>query len=680
MNQRDLVKALAKKINLPSKKTRKLVESFGDVITSALTDGQKVTYSNFGTFYLVNYPSKVINHPVFGKKKRTVMLDTKVVKWMPSDSLKDLVNHHLEAENITTFGAAKKIAAAKKEAGIADYKAQTISEDEQRALIEAHKTAKKPTIDEEITEVPIRIIKKDWTDLPVTQRETKERLVTPFTRISRDQVEFIDLSQTPIPKAILYLIPKEVASRTKVVPIDLKNEILILGMTDPTDHESLDVIKKLVRKRISPRLISERDLSEILSRYDLLKTDNKIVVEPPESQPINLSKSTPATRVINLILKRAIREQASAIYFDPVDSNIHVRFKINDELVDKTRLDRSLHQKILAHFKKMAGKPQERNGIVRQLFSVKIDGVKEEFELISITAIDGEKITLKIKDRLKDLKKITELGFGGRDYQAIIDSAMKPGINLVAGQSSKSRSELFYSFADFYHDKKLHVVTLERNPALALPGISQIDINNISNFNFPTTLSALSDFDCDVLMLDEIPNREILDQVSLLFADKIVVISAEAIDSIELISRLQGLNVTNSLVKKINFVVAAKEVPGLCPYCHKLIKIDSKTARQIRDILSVLPASERSALRRLGSHFYHNSKCSKCNNSGYIGKVSLLELIILDEKIRDLIIDGADANKIKKEGQKSHYTNFVLDGIIRALIGEVALSDILPED
>jgi len=682
MNQKELTKILSKKINLPAKKTRKLIESFGEVIQAKLIDGQKVTYSNFGTFYLVNYPSKVINHPIFGKKKRTVMLATNVVKWMPSDSIKDLVNHHLQTENVTTFGAAKTIAAAKKEAGITEYKALEISKTEQQNLIEAAHTPKTPVLEEEITEVPIRVIKKDWTDLPITHLDTPERRTTPFAR-ALSQVEYIDLSKTQIPTAILCLVPKEVAHRTKVVPIDLKDEILIIGMTDPADHEALDTIKKLVRRQISPRLISEKDLTQILNRYDMLGIESaQATTKPAEAHQIDWKKTTPVSRVINLILKRAIREQATMIHFDTENDDIIVRFRIGDQLLDRASLSKSLHQKVLAHFKRLVDKSEEKNGVTRQLFSLNVAGVPEEFELIGITAVDGEKIVIKTKNRLKELKKLTEIGFRDRDYQVIIENAPKPGVNLITGQEDVGRAGMFYALADFYRDQNLHVVTLERNPALAVSGVSQIDMNKIPGFDLNATISTLVAFDCDVLMLDTIPCAEIFNQILTLFAEKIVVVSVESSDSITATTTLLGTGINPAVfAKKLNLILASKEIPRLCPHCRELVKIDNQTVRQIRDILSDLPADERARLKRLGNHFYQGHGCNKCNASGHIGNTLMLELFVANEKIRDLIADNFDTEKIRKEALKNHFTTYVQDGIIIALIGEVALSDVpLTED
>jgi len=680
MNQRELTKILSKKINLPAKKTRKLIESFGDVISLAVSKGEKVTYSNFGTFYLVNYPSKVINHPIFGKKKRTVMLATNVVKWMPSDSIKDLVNHHLQTENVTTFGAAKTIREAKKKAGIAEYKALDISKAEHSALIEIQKKEKEPAPEEEITEIPIRVIKKDWTDLPITHLDTPVRRTTPFTR-ALSQVEYIDLSKIQIPSTILCLVPKEIAHRTKVVPIDLKDEILIIGMTDPTDHEALDTIKKLVRKQISPRLISEKDLTQILNRYDMLGIESaQATTKPAETRQIDWKKTTPVSRVINLILKRAVREQATMIHFDTEDDDIVVRFRIGDQLLDKASLSKSLHQKVLAHFKRLVDQSEEKNGVTRQLFSLNVAGVPEEFELIGITAVDGEKIVIKTKNRLKELKKLTEIGFRDRDYQAIIENAPRPGVNLITGQEDVGRAGMFYALADFYRDQNLHVVTLEKSPALAVSGVSQIDMNKIPGFDLNATISTLAAFDCDVLMLDSIPGAEIFNQILTLFAEKIIVISVEAYDSITAITTLLGTGINPAVfAKKLNLILASKEISRLCPHCRELVKIDSKTVRQIRDILADLPADERARLRRLGSHFYQGQGCKKCNGSGHIGNTMMLELLVANEKIRDLIADDFDAEKIRKEALKNHFTTYAQDGIIIALIGEVAISDVLPE-
>ncbi|MDO8444126.1 MAG: ATPase, T2SS/T4P/T4SS family [bacterium] len=690
MNQKQFTKLLAKRTDLSVKEARKIVEAFGDSIETALKKGERVVYSNFGSFYLVNYPSKTINHPAFGNKRKTIMLATNAVKWMPSDNIKDLVDHHLETSSATSFGSTKIIQAAKKNAGISDRKALDITKAEYETMRNAKENSstvqKTGKSDDETVKIPIRIIKKSWVDLPVRQIPLSEKEIVPFDKNSL-QVKYIDLSKTDVPDHILCLVPEEIARRTKIIPIDLKDEILILGMTDPKDHDTLAAIRKIVRKKISPRLVSESDFDKVFAQYDRLaltgnKPETTLANTVSDSEPIKIDSSTPVSRVVSLILKRAIREQATTIHFDPTEQSVLIKFRINSRIIEKTALDKSLQKAIVAKIKQLANLNKKSSDDNHQnIFCVNIDGTDEEFEFLSIPVVNGEKIVINIKDRPKVLEKLTELDLRDSDFGKIKDNAEKMGLVLLASQSEKERSRIFYALADFLLARNFNVVTLENSPALVIPGINQIDVTGEKNHDHDSMLLSISKFDCDVLMIDQLLTKETADKVLSLFADKIIIASFEAKDSFDALSKITDLGVNPKvLADKLNLIISAYPVYRVCQSCKTLEKPDSKTIHQIRDILSGLPAQERSRLRKLGNHFYRGLGCTECNKTGYFGKITLYETFILNEKIRGLIIKNSDAEAIKKEAVRGGFTNLIQDGIIKALIGETTIREVLEQN
>ena len=696
MNQKQFTKLLAEKTNLSVKEARKLVEAFGDSIEIALKKGERIVYSNFGSFYLVNYPSKVINHPVFGNKKKTIMLATNAVKWMPSDNIKDLVDHHLETSSATSFGSTKIIKTAKHNAGISDRKALDITQAEYETMKNTKEnpatgstvlTTGSPRtgkIDDEVVDIPIRVVKKSWVDLPITRVPVVEKEIVPFDKNSL-QINFINLANIDIPDTILCLVPKEIASRTKVIPIDLKNEILILGMTDPKDHDTLAAIRKIVRKKISPRLVSESDFAQVLAQYDRLalignKPETTQINTISDSEPIKINSSAPVSRIVNLILKRAIREQATTIHFDPDEQKVLIKFRINGKLIEKTALDKSLLKAIVAKIERLANLDRKSSGNHPNLFSVNIDGTEEEFEFLSMPVINGQKIVINIKDRLKVLEKLTELDFRDSDFKKITDNTGKAGLVLLVSQSEKEHKRIFYALADFLLTKHLHIVALEDRPALIVPGMNQINIADKKDFDYDSILLSISKFDFDVLMIDQLLTGELTDKVLSLFAGKIIIASVEAKDALDACSKIIDIGVNPKvLADKLNLIIAGKPVYRVCPSCQTLEKPDSKTIHQIRNILSGLPAPEKSRLRKLGSHFYRGLGCTECNKTGYFDKITLYETLVLNEKIRSLIIENNDAETIKKEAARGDFTSLIQDGIIKALVGETTIAEVLGE-
>ena len=280
MTRKELAKLLSKQTSLKAKNAEDLVIAFGDVISDALLQDKKIVYSNFGTFYKVHYPSKIIYHPKLGKAKKMVMLPTDAVKWMPSGNIKEMVNSGIEIENPTIHGK-KKIKSAetfdsetgnqvldqetidipikitkktKPEVVSKTEKGQTenleIDIDDDQPIniyeekmddgskfestfsdaIRVHKPKrsffdrvfKKSNVDENETAVSPSETK--ILDIDVS-RSNKEIEITPFE--TRNSISYKNLSDITVPKELLQKLPKKVAKQYKIVPIGEENFVLL---------------------------------------------------------------------------------------------------------------------------------------------------------------------------------------------------------------------------------------------------------------------------------------------------------------------------------------------------------------------------------------------------------------------------------------------------------------------
>jgi len=668
LNRSELIKILAKKANIKEKSAEKLIISFGDVISEALKKGEKVVYSNFGTFYTVHYPSKVIYHPILGSKKKMVMLPTDAIKWMPSGNIKDMVDRGTEREEITKFGSTKKLKEEKKKAGIIDRKAIEIP-DHQKLMVD----------DEEI-EIPIKINKKNELKAVYQDEETKEKDLIPFEKPGA-QISFVDLKDTTIPHEVLCLVPLEMAQKTKVVPIDLKDEMLILGMTDPKDLDAIELIKKTVRKKVSPRLISESDLDKIFAQYEgeaLLnhKEDiGKVVTDKEENEQIEISKSAPAKRILALILKRSLREKAKSVHFDFFEDALVVSFRVNNKSIEKTTLPKSIGKALISYLKTLADY-QEQEPTAESVIKEKIDETQEEFDLLIVATAGGEKVVITPKERIRFVKKIADLDLRENDLNRLRDNLANPGLTLVNSSSNYAGQSVFYAVADFLKEKGLNVITIESNIEFVLKGITQIKLNGI---NANQALDLAAKLDPDAILVNQTISREILEKAFVLFPNKTIIAKTMAEDSISAYQEVFSLGIDKkTLVQKINLSIGTKELNRICPDCRELSKPDNASIRKIRDELSSIPGEERAKLRKLGTHFYAGKGCRNCNNQGVINKVSLFEIFLPTERIRDrLSEENINWPEVKKEAVRAGMTTIAQDGIIKSLVGLVSVEEVL---
>lgn len=569
MNRLTLARALAKEINISTKEAEKIISSFGAAITGALKKDEKVIYSNFGTFYKVHYPSKIIFHPTLGKKKQMVMLPTDAVKWMPSDNIKDLVNHNLKTETITGFGATKKNHEVKSKAGIPDRKA-----------IE---------LEDEIVEIPIR----------VTSTKIKE--------------------------------PAPVEDKIATVP--------------PVNQTALLSAKE---------------------------------IEKAEKAPIEIAKSTPANRIISLILKRAIRDGASAILFDPDEKEVLVRFRINSKVFDKSRIKKTIYKNLLLKMKELAGIHNKNATAVQNPFSVSVDGVVEDFEYISLPTAYGDKVMVTITDRVKSLKKLTELDLLDHDFQKIKNSLPRKGLVLVTGQSEKDRTAMIYALADHLEDIGLNIIAIEKHPALVVPKFNQIKIDETTGLGYEKALEFATRFNPDAIFIDDLTSPDLINKALSISSDRIVIAGIKSDNTFDLLVLLDNLGIDRKPISSyLNLIIATKSKAKICRSCRTIVVPDRNTLKRVRDEIGTLPSETRSRLRKLGSHFYTSKGCHFCNHSGYENQIGLHEVMENTDKIKELLVSGADLEKIEKEAVKNGFINLTQDGIIKSLLGETSLEEIL---
>lgn len=585
MNRSNLATQLAKETKMSKKEAEKFIATFGNVVCDALKKHQKVIYSNFGTFYTINYPSKIINYPGHsgGNKKQIVMSPTDVIKWMPSDNLKDRVDHSLETDTITSYGSGKKVKQKKRDAGIPEHKAKVVEEEE--------------------VNIPVRVIKK--------QSETEEKHI----EINSDE--------------------------EKNIKISVKN-------SDQNQTENADGKPE---KQPEPEEINE---------------------------PIEIAKSAPAKRIIDLILKRALRDGASAVMIDPEEKGAYIRFKINGKVFNKTEVNSTIYKAILARMRSLTGNQTNSKLPLQGKFKTTILGQEENFELLSLPTIHGDKILINVEDRLKTLHKLTELELFEESYRDIKKILEKKGLILVASKSKKDRLDLLYSLADELSDANLSIISVENNPLLVVPKFNQVKINTEQGFTYDKSLNFIEKFRPEVVLIDELTTPELIERALFLSADKIVLAGISAEDSLSTLKLFANLGIEKkALASYLGAIIATKTVAKLCRSCHRIVKLENRILRQVRDILIVLPTETRARLRKIGKNFYDSPGCHFCNNTGYDDEIGLYEIFELNDKIRKMLDDNVDIAKIEKEAIRAGFINLKQDGITKALLGEISVLDVL---
>lgn len=822
MNRHDLAVSIAKKTKLSSKEAEKLVIAFGDVVSDALSLGEKIIYSNFGTFYTVHYPSKVILHPILGAKKKMIMLPTDAVKWMPADNIKDMVDTGKSVESATSFGASKKFQEFKKEAGLPKYRSEEIEVEEDPIEIPIRKSSSKKTSAEDVaihnpevadaapdaeyhtssskltldsaepekTAEPLPPTPAEKADSPVADEKTDEKVkvknsgfwdhifkkteeadqpetgdpapeallkdkkaasttkdntstigmgifgdknddsvknLPETTRPAEEEtkntedaaednnekiagtntepkdadfdqsitrkanVAFLDLSNTTVPKEVLAKIPEKIAREYKIAPIEENETELVVGMVDPEDIEAIEIVKKIVQKKVSPRLVTESDISHILDQYQGLESEVKEAIEDVDLEmktEINNAKEVtnittdpaPAARIVASLLKRAIRDHASDIHIEPGESEVIVRFRIDGVLHKKVTLPKAIQNAVVSRVKILSNLKIDEQRLPQDgRFSVKSDERQVDFRVSTMPVANGEKVVMRVLDKVSGVMSLEKLNFRKRDFDIINKNCEKShGMILVTGPTGSGKTTTLYALISKIYTEGINVITLEDPIEYRIAGINQSQVNPDIKYTFASGLRSILRQDPDVVMIGEIRDNETAEMaVHAALTGHVVLSTLHTNDSAGAIPRLLDMEIEPFLLNSsLNLVIAQRLARKICDSCKEKVVIKSDDLKDIKADLDSLPGNVKKDLKEPFT-FFHGKGCKNCDETGYKGRIGLYEVLEVSPAIRDLVGKKAAGSEIRKSAVSEGMTTMIQDGIIKALDGLTTIEEVL---
>lgn len=762
MTKSELAKKLAEKTKFTPEKAEKLIEKFGKIITDQLADGKKVVYSNFGTFYTVHYPSKVIYHPVLGAKKKMVMLPTDVVKWMPSGNIKEMVDLGKDVESATSFGATKKFKETKAEEGIVDKKATEISEieigfkqkdtaaesveptpleleeeeveipirkinkqiiDEKNSnepeekegnnfwnqlfnkesdeteTIDAEKVAAKNTTDDKVSLIGAGIFdnaaknnsienqpqakKNDSkSEISDTKKAELPETLSPFT--SKKTIAYIDLSNTAIPKEILQKIPEKVAREYQVVPIEETDKDFTVGMVDPEDIDAIETIKRIVQKPVIAKLTTKDDIAHILDQYqgfegemeealdqaekDEDKTDN---TEDNKKLLRSIGDLAPAARIVSSLLKRAIRDKSSDIHVEPYDNEVVIRFRIDGVLHKKISLPKEIQQAVISRIKILSNLKIDEQRLPQDgRFSINMDGRRIDFRVSTMPIANGEKVVMRVLDKLSGIIGINDLGFRERDLKEISNACEKThGMILVTGPTGSGKTTTLYALIEKIYAEGINIITLEDPIEYQMPGINQSQVNAEINYTFASGLRSILRQDPDVVMIGEIRDKETAEMaVHAALTGHVVLSTLHTNDSAGAIPRLIDMGVEPFLINSsLNLIIGQRLARKICDNCKEEAVISKDQLESVKAELDKMPKAERERVKKTPLKFFKGKGCKSCNDTGYKGRIGLYEILAVDNSVKALIEKRSSSDEIKTASINSGMTTMIQDGILKAI-------------
>ncbi|MCL5410679.1 MAG: Flp pilus assembly complex ATPase component TadA [Patescibacteria group bacterium] len=541
---------------------------------------------------------------------------------------------------------------------------------------------------------------KSTPDLHDSQKSLKEDVkpnnepieITPFSK-TKDNISFIDLSKTTVSKDILQKIPEKLARQYKLVPVEENEKGLVVAMADPQDLEAKELIKKQIQTPIIPILASGDDINFILDQYNGLETEVEEAIETADQENKtetanankadlieSVSDNAPASRIVTSLLRRAIRDKASDIHIEPSEKEVEVRFRLDGVLKKKITLPLDIEPAVVSRIKILSNLKIDEQRLPQDgRFTINFENRKIDFRVSTMPVANGEKIVMRVLDKMTGILTVEELGVRGSGLAVLKDNIQKShGMTLVTGPTGSGKTTTLYALIDKLYSEGVNIVTLEDPIEYRMPGINQSQVNAEIHYTFASGLRSIVRQDPDIIMIGEIRDKETAEMaVHAALTGHIVLSTLHTNDATGAAPRLIDMGVEPFLLTSaLNVVVGQRLARKICSDCKEEIQIAEAEKKKIEEEIEKMPEKEKAEIKEKGLKFFHGKGCKNCGDAGYKGRIGLYEVLSINESIKEMILNKKPSSEIQAEAVKSGMVTMLQDGILKVCDGITTVEEV----
>nr|WP_302242835.1 ATPase, T2SS/T4P/T4SS family [uncultured Blautia sp.] len=495
-------------------------------------------------------------------------------------------------------------------------------------------------------------------------------------------LKVVQLAGVTIPKEVRGLVSVDLLKKYTCIPFELdpyNANILHLAMADPMDMMAIDDISIVTNLQVEPYIATTRDIRTAIDRWygasETLDAARRFTKER-EQLRVNTGEETgadvsdaPIVQLVRSLLEQAIRQRASDVHIEALESKVRVRYRIDGALYEKMVYDNSLLPAISTRIKIMGGmdisekrKPQDGR------MTIMVDRQEYDIRISSVPTVHGEKIVMRISSKLSLTKNKKELGLAPDELKRFDHMLSAPyGIIFVTGPTGSGKSTTLYTALSELNKEAVNIVTVEDPVEADIEGINQIQVNNKVNLTFASALRSILRQDPDIIMIGEIRDREtagIAVQASI--TGHLVVSTLHTNNAAGTLNRMADMGVERYLIAdSVVGVIAQRLVRKLCPHCRKKRPATEEEKRLLK----------QDTYKEM--EIYEPTGCDLCNHTGYFGRTGVFEIMEVNEEIRDLIAEGGSSEELENAARRAGMCTLHDNGIRYVLEGITSIEEML---
>jgi type IV pilus assembly protein PilB len=501
-------------------------------------------------------------------------------------------------------------------------------------------------------------------------------------------VPSINLEEFEIDRAVIELIPEEVATKHTVLPVNRAGSTLILATADPSNIFALDDIKFLTGYNIQPVVAAEAAIRRAIDRYydqsssledvmgDFDDSDIDLIQTGEEIDAAELAKASedaPVVKLVNLVLTDAVKKSASDIHIEPYEKSFRVRYRIDGVLYEVMKPPLKLKNAITSRIKIMseldiAERRLPQDGRIK----LKMGRGKEmDFRVSVLPTLFGEKVVMRLLDKSNLQLDMTKLGFEQGQLDVFQRSIHQPyGMVLVTGPTGSGKTTTLYSALSELNKTSENLSTAEDPVEFNLPGINQVQMHEEIGLNFAAALRSFLRQDPDIIMVGEIRDFETAEiAVKAALTGHMVLSTLHTNDAPSTVNRLLNMGIEPFLVSSsVNCIVAQRLARKVCEACKET---DSEVTREAMVEAGLAEDAARNVVPVRGKG------CRECSETGYKGRLAVYEVMELREELKEFVLNGASALELKREAIRLGMKTLRQSALSKLVEGITTLKEVL---
>jgi len=472
---------------------------------------------------------------------------------------------------------------------------------------------------------------------------------------------------------------------SRALPVREDEHELALAMADPTDGYTIGAFRMVTGRDIKPLVAIPTELDAALERLygagksalgqivgDVETRVDEVAFDADVQQLKDLASEAPVIRMVSLIITNALEMRASDIHIEPFENRLIVRYRVDGVLHEIESPPRRLSAAVISRVKIMANldiaeRRLPQDGRIR----LRVQGKEIDLRVSTVPTMHGESVVMRILDKGGVALDFARLGFEDDTLRAFMRVLLEPhGVLLVTGPTGSGKTTTLYTALDTLNKPDVKILTVEDPVEYQMPGINQIQVKPQIDLTFANALRSIVRQDPDVIMIGEIRDLETAQiAVQSALTGHLVLSTVHTNDAASTVNRLLDMGVEDYLLTStVIGILAQRLVRTLCEHC--------------KEPYTALPEMvEQLGLRRFTSAkdimLYHPKGCPHCAQTGYTGRISIMEMLPMTDPLRSLVMKHANAGELRAEAIRGGMLTMYEDGLRKAVRGITTFEEVL---